>query len=103
MHLERTGFRDAVWRRWRLQIDVERRDLLPTERIRHLEMITGEPHPLIVLDVGRQDARRDGETDVTGHRDGLAGDELGHRPVLHVAVPHRVRHKAGVDCYRLAT
>ena len=52
MHLKRPGFRDAARKHWSLQIDVERRNPIPPERLRHREMIPGEPQPPRVLYVG---------------------------------------------------
>src|SRR5215831_2799281 len=49
MHVERAGFRNAVLRHRRLQIDVEwgdlRAPLAPAEPARDGEMIAGEPEP----------------------------------------------------------
>ena len=79
MHLKRPGFRDAARKHWSLQIDVERRNPIPPERLRHREMIRGEPQPLRVLYVGPEQAGCHGKTQVAGQRDGLVGDELRYR------------------------
>jgi hypothetical protein len=71
MHLKRPGFRDAARKHWSLQIDVERRNPIPAERLRHGEMIPGEPQPLRVLYVGPEQAGCHGKTEVAGQRDGL--------------------------------
>src|SRR4030081_3529037 len=79
MHLKRPGFRDAARKHWSLQIDVERPNPIPPERLRHREMIRGEPQPLRVLYVGPEQAGCHGKTQVAGQRDGLVGDELRYR------------------------
>jgi hypothetical protein len=79
MHLKRPGFRDAARKHWSLQIDVERRNPIPPERLRHREMIPGEPQPLRVLYFGPEQAGCHGKMQVAGQRDGLVGDELRYR------------------------
>src|ERR1700716_306941 len=79
MHLKRPGFRDAARKHWSLRIDVKRRNPTPPERLRHREMIRGEPQPFEVLYVGPEQAGCHGKTQVAGQRDGLVGDELRYR------------------------
>src|ERR1700730_3101964 len=59
--------------------DVERPNPIPPERLRHREMIPGEPQPLHVFYVGPEQAGCHGKTEVAGQRDGLGGDELRYR------------------------
>ena len=73
------GFRDAARRHWSLQIDVERRNPIPPERLRHREMIPGEPQPLRALYVGPEQGGCHGKTEVAGQRDWLVGDDLRYR------------------------
>jgi len=65
-------------------------------------MIPGEPQPLGVLYVRREQASRHGKAEVAGQRDGLVRDELCHHAILLIAVLDRVRHESRVDRDRLA-
>src|SRR5271168_3717630 len=60
MHLQRTGFRNAVRRRRLFEVDVEWRNRFaasaPTERVSHRQMVACEPEPLLDIDRRRKNA-----------------------------------------------
>src|SRR4051812_30018910 len=68
MHVERAGFWDAAFRHRGLQVDVERRDLAPAQRLRHCKMVAHEPQPRSGIWRGRQYARAFRKADVARQR-----------------------------------
>src|SRR5260370_27637540 len=57
MDVKRAGFWGAALGHRLLQVDIERRDFTPAERVRHREMIASEPQPFCEIFRPPQHAR----------------------------------------------